>query len=349
MCRHAAGILDRCGCGGLLQRRLRGQDRHGRRRAERRRRALPSLAAAAAGHGRVDRRRGRSSRRGLRLGQEHGAGAAASGGAAPDGGAGASGGAGGGSSGDDAAAGAPAARAAPARPLRGLRELRAPADLRGAWTTTVTAATLTVDTTKAAHGTKALHIKAAAGTPVAVIAKQDAPLFPIAGNVIYGRVMMWLTATPGGDYHWNNIQAAGDHARLDDLGQVRLGRAIRQGPRGLHRAHRADGDHGDDGLLEAFDVGVPQPEVGLRRVAVRRPEERRCTSGSTARCSHGRRRHRHGHRCVSNADLGKPWNAPTSRSSRSAGSSIRARTARSSCGWTTSPSARSASAALPTP
>jgi hypothetical protein len=86
----------------------------------------------------------------------------------------------------------------------------APADLAAAWTTTVTAATLTVDTTKAAHGQRALHITAAAGTPVAVIAKQGPPLFPFAGNVIFGRVRMWLTATPGGAYHWNNIQAAGD-------------------------------------------------------------------------------------------------------------------------------------------
>jgi hypothetical protein len=54
----------------------------------------------------------------------------------------------------------------------------APADLAAAWSTTVSAATLTVDATKASHGTKALHIKAAAGTPVAVIAKQGAPLLP---------------------------------------------------------------------------------------------------------------------------------------------------------------------------
>jgi hypothetical protein len=138
-----------------------------------------------------------------------GGGGAGSGGAG-SGGAGMTGGSGGGGSGVDAAAGATGGPCGPGTLLcEDFESYAAPADLSAAWTTTATAATLAVDTTKALHGTKALHIKAAAGTPVAVIAKQGAPLFPIAGNMMFGRVMMWLTATPGGDYHWNNIQAAG--------------------------------------------------------------------------------------------------------------------------------------------
>ncbi|MEA2699497.1 MAG: hypothetical protein QOI66_3768 [Myxococcales bacterium] len=84
-----------------------------------------------------------------------------------------------------------------------------PAELMAAWKPSATAATLTVDATKAWKGTRSLHIKAAAGTPSAVIVRDGAPLFPIAGNVMFGRVMLWLTATPGGNYHWNSIQAAG--------------------------------------------------------------------------------------------------------------------------------------------
>jgi hypothetical protein len=84
------------------------------------------------------------------------------------------------------------------------------ADLAPAWMVTATAATLTVDATKPfGPSGKALHVVAPPGTPTGVIVKQGAPLFPIAGNVLYGRVMLWLTQTPGGFYHWNDMQAAG--------------------------------------------------------------------------------------------------------------------------------------------
>jgi hypothetical protein len=83
-------------------------------------------------------------------------------------------------------------------------------ELAAGWIVTTTAATLAVDATKPFGTTgKSLHLTAAAGTPTAVIIKDGAPLLPISGNVMYGRMMMWLTQTPGGNYHWNNIQAAG--------------------------------------------------------------------------------------------------------------------------------------------
>ena len=83
------------------------------------------------------------------------------------------------------------------------------ADLTAAWKPVVSGATMVVDDTKGWKGGKSLHIKGPTGTPSAVIVKDGAPLFPIAGNVMYGRVMMFLTGTPGGGYHWNSIQAAG--------------------------------------------------------------------------------------------------------------------------------------------
>jgi hypothetical protein len=185
-----------------------------------------------------------------------------------------------------------------------------PADLAAAWTPTMTAATLTVDATKASHGTRALHIKAAAGTPVAVIAKQDAPLFPIAGNVIFGRVMMWLTATPGGDYHWNNIQAAGDmpgstmwgkYGWGGQFGKVLAGYTVRTA---------------QTAMTATIDCSNPSASAfpSQRWVCVEWEFD-------------GTKNEMHlwfdgtllsdvdvvgmGTRCVNNADLGKPWSAPS--------------------------------------
>jgi hypothetical protein len=84
-----------------------------------------------------------------------------------------------------------------------------PADLAGAWKVTATMATVTVDATKPHAGAKGLHISSPGGTPVGTLIKESAPLFPIAGNVLYGRMMMWLTKAPTGAVHWNNVQSAG--------------------------------------------------------------------------------------------------------------------------------------------
>jgi hypothetical protein len=84
-----------------------------------------------------------------------------------------------------------------------------PAELAAAWKVTATMATVTVDATKPHAGAKGLHISSPGGTPVGTLIKESAPLFPIAGNVLYGRMMMWLTKAPTGAVHWNNVQAAG--------------------------------------------------------------------------------------------------------------------------------------------
>jgi hypothetical protein len=84
-----------------------------------------------------------------------------------------------------------------------------PADLAAAWKVTATMATVTVDATKPHAGAKGLHISSPGGTPVGTLIKESAPLFPIAGNVLYGRMMMWLTKAPTGAVHWNNVQSAG--------------------------------------------------------------------------------------------------------------------------------------------
>jgi hypothetical protein len=186
----------------------------------------------------------------------------------------------------------------------------APTDLAGAWTTTVTAATLTVDTTKASHGQRALHITAAAGTPVAVIAKQGPPLFPVAGDVIFGRVMMWLTATPGGNYHWNNIQAAGDlpgtilwgkYGWGGQFGKILAGYTVRT----AQTATTATIDCSNPSA-SAFPsqkwVCVEWEFDGVKNEMHLWLDGALVTDVDVVGM---------GTRCVNNADLGKPWTAPT--------------------------------------
>jgi len=67
-------------------------------------------------------------------------------------------------------------------------------DLSAAWHVTANTATVQVDTTKAFKGKQALHISAPAGSNhMGLIAKEGAPMFPIAGNAFYGRMMIWLS------------------------------------------------------------------------------------------------------------------------------------------------------------
>jgi hypothetical protein len=84
-----------------------------------------------------------------------------------------------------------------------------PADLAAAWTVTASMTSVAVDGTKPRAGKGALHITSSGQTPQGAIARADAPLFPIAGNVYYGRLMMWLNQAPTGGVHWNNVQSAG--------------------------------------------------------------------------------------------------------------------------------------------
>jgi hypothetical protein len=78
------------------------------------------------------------------------------------------------------------------------------------WNTDVMGGTLLVDSTKPFAGKQALHISAKAATSSLLqITKRGAPLFPVAGNAFYGRMMMWLTQMPTGEVHFNTVQANG--------------------------------------------------------------------------------------------------------------------------------------------
>ncbi|HET6280844.1 MAG TPA: hypothetical protein VFH73_07760 [Polyangia bacterium] len=68
--------------------------------------------------------------------------------------------------------------------------------------------TLQVDTTRAYSGTKSVHIT--------LVANRDhinsfitRPLSALPNNTFYGRMMMWVMATPARDVHWDNIRAQG--------------------------------------------------------------------------------------------------------------------------------------------
>jgi hypothetical protein len=93
-------------------------------------------------------------------------------------------------------------------------------DLSPNWTTEIMGGTVQVETSKPFRGTKGVRITTTlspANEPVrtnggplraATLIKQ-APLFPIAGNAFYGRVMIWLTDMPPGGVHFSNIEASG--------------------------------------------------------------------------------------------------------------------------------------------
>jgi hypothetical protein len=94
-------------------------------------------------------------------------------------------------------------------------------DLSPNWTTELMGGTLQVDTSKPFRGVKGVRITTTLspanepprtnGGPLraATLIKQGAPLFPIAGNSFYGRVMIWLTDMPPGGVHFSNIEASG--------------------------------------------------------------------------------------------------------------------------------------------
>ncbi len=80
------------------------------------------------------------------------------------------------------------------------------------WKISTNLGTVRVDTTHALSGTKAVRFTTdgAAGTyRRAFMSIEGAPVFPVAGNVFYGRMMVWLTAAPAGSMHWTNIQGEG--------------------------------------------------------------------------------------------------------------------------------------------
>ncbi|HXI57682.1 MAG TPA: hypothetical protein VNO55_16570 [Polyangia bacterium] len=113
-----------------------------------------------------------------------------------------------GSPGDGAGAGCPAG----ALVCEDFEKYAAGGDVTaGGWSVMQTSATVQVDTTKPFAGGKGLHLTAPGGgaKTAALLVRQGAPLFPIAGNSFYGRMMVWITDAPAG-VHFNNVIASGN-------------------------------------------------------------------------------------------------------------------------------------------
>jgi hypothetical protein len=81
-------------------------------------------------------------------------------------------------------------------------------NLSPTWTTDLIGGMVRVDTTRPFQGKQAVHITANTNvTNMLQIVAQGAPLFPLPGNMFYGRMMLWLSQLPPD--HTNFVQASG--------------------------------------------------------------------------------------------------------------------------------------------
>jgi hypothetical protein len=81
----------------------------------------------------------------------------------------------------------------------------------GEWIENQNGGTVAIDGTHVYSGTKAVKISAAtaAGYRSVMIALTDPKLLPVAGNVVYGRMMFWLDSAPTGTVHWTFLDGSG--------------------------------------------------------------------------------------------------------------------------------------------
>jgi hypothetical protein len=82
---------------------------------------------------------------------------------------------------------------------------------KGPWSSNTNSGSTTVDITRAHSGTQSVHISTLGANAYeqAYISVSGAPIFPVDGGVVYGRMMVWLTAAPTQTTHWSNIQGEG--------------------------------------------------------------------------------------------------------------------------------------------
>ena len=81
----------------------------------------------------------------------------------------------------------------------------------GKWTVSTNNGAVVVDTGRAHSGSRAVKVSADAtsGYRSAMISLADPSLLPVAGNVVYGRMMFWLESAPQGNVHWTFIDGSG--------------------------------------------------------------------------------------------------------------------------------------------
>ena len=81
----------------------------------------------------------------------------------------------------------------------------------GSWKTQTNMGTVTVDGTQKHSGSKSVKFttQAASNTKTAFMKLMGAPVFPVAMNTFYGRMMFYLQAGPTSSVHWTFVQAGG--------------------------------------------------------------------------------------------------------------------------------------------
>lgn len=78
------------------------------------------------------------------------------------------------------------------------------------WTVEVNGGDVKISDQRAFSGDKSVHVSNTQGAyKRAFFSVAGAPVFPAAGQQMYGRMMMWLDATPAGSVHWTFIQGEG--------------------------------------------------------------------------------------------------------------------------------------------
>jgi hypothetical protein len=80
----------------------------------------------------------------------------------------------------------------------------------GKWTLNASSGTVAIDTTEHVSGTHSVKFSTqAAGSATAMMRLQGSPVFPIDGNVVYGRMLFKLEAAPTASVHWTIIAGSG--------------------------------------------------------------------------------------------------------------------------------------------
>ena len=79
------------------------------------------------------------------------------------------------------------------------------------WTANQNGGAVAVDTTHVHSGAKAVKLSANAATGYrsVMLTLADKSLLPVAGNVVYGRMMFWLDSAPATSVHWTFIDGTG--------------------------------------------------------------------------------------------------------------------------------------------
>jgi hypothetical protein len=97
----------------------------------------------------------------------------------------------------------------------------------GPWAVAATAGSVTVDRSRAYSGAQSVKVLAPASTGYrSVMLRLSSHGLPVAGNVVYGRMMFWLDSSPATMVHWTFIDGEGLVSTMAYHAVVRYGGQI---------------------------------------------------------------------------------------------------------------------------